>query len=47
MSVGASRTVNAANHAVAACEKLGFRRAGPASERNGMRYNPMQHVVSG
>lgn len=40
-----SFTVNASNHAVAAYERLEFRRAGPTQERNGVLYNPMQYVV--
>lgn len=34
-------TVNASNHAVPAYEKLGFRRAGPTKNSDGVFYNPM------
>ena len=37
-------TVNASNYAVAAYERLGFRRTGPRRERNGVLYNPMRFV---
>jgi ribosomal protein S18 acetylase RimI-like enzyme len=40
-------TVNASNHAVAAYERLGFRRTGPMRERDGVLYNPMRFVGSG
>jgi ribosomal protein S18 acetylase RimI-like enzyme len=37
-------TVNASNHAVAAYERLGFRRTGPMQERDGVLYNPMRFI---
>lgn len=38
-------TVNASNYAVAAYEKLGFRRTESRAEKNGVLYNPMQLVI--
>lgn len=35
-------TINASNYAVSAYEKLGFRRAEPMREKNGVLYNPMR-----
>jgi len=40
-------TVNASNFAVPAYERLGFRRAEPTSEKNGVLYNPMQFESAG
>jgi ribosomal protein S18 acetylase RimI-like enzyme len=40
-------TVNASNYAVAAYEKLGFRRTESRRAKNGVLYNPMQILVSG
>lgn len=40
-------TVNASNYAVAAYEALGFRRAEPTQENNGVLYNPMRYVSAG
>ena len=37
-------TVNASNYAVAAYEKLGFRRTESTKESNGVLYNPMRFV---
>ena len=37
-------TVNASNYAVAAYEKLGFRRTESTKETNGVLYNPMRFV---
>ena len=37
-------TVNASNYAVAAYERLGFRRTEPTKEKNGVLYNPMRFV---
>jgi len=38
-------TVNASNYAVAAYERLGFRRSEAAKERKGVKYNPMEFVT--
>jgi ribosomal protein S18 acetylase RimI-like enzyme len=38
-------TVNASNYAVAAYERLGFRRTESTKERNGVLYNPMRLVM--
>jgi GNAT superfamily N-acetyltransferase len=39
-------TVNASNYAIAAYEKLGFRRTQSTQEKNGVLYNPMKLVVA-
>jgi ribosomal protein S18 acetylase RimI-like enzyme len=39
---GGEFTVNASNYAVAAYERLGFRRTEPTQEKNGVLYNPMR-----
>lgn len=39
-------TVNASNYAIAAYEKLGFRRTESTQEKNGVRYNPMKLIVA-
>jgi len=36
-------TVNASNYAVAAYERLGFRRTAPTQEKDGVLYNPMRY----
>ncbi|MCG6873642.1 MAG: GNAT family N-acetyltransferase [Betaproteobacteria bacterium] len=38
-------TVNASNFAVAAYERLGFRRTEPMRERSGVLYNPMELIA--
>jgi GNAT superfamily N-acetyltransferase len=40
-------TINASNYAVSAYERLGFRRAEPTREKNGVLYNPMQFDSAG
>lgn len=35
-------TVNASNYAVAAYERLGFRRCGPQQNEQGVQFNPME-----
>jgi GNAT superfamily N-acetyltransferase len=40
-------TVNASNHAVPAYEKLGFQRAEPTKNTDGVLYNPMVLAVAG
>jgi GNAT superfamily N-acetyltransferase len=35
-------TVNASSYAVAAYERLGFRRVGPVGEKSGVRFQPME-----
>jgi len=40
-------TVNASSYAVAAYEGLGFRRAEPTQEKNGVLYNPMRYTSAG
>ncbi|HZM33787.1 MAG TPA: GNAT family N-acetyltransferase [Burkholderiales bacterium] len=40
-------TINASNYAVAAYERLGFRRTEPTQEKNGVLHNPMRLVSAG
>ena len=39
-------TVNASNYAIAAYEKLGFRRTGSTQQKNGVLFNPMKLIVA-
>lgn len=39
-------TVNASNYAIAAYEKLGFRRTESTKGKNGVLYNPMKLIVA-
>ena len=41
-NAAAKFTVNASAYAVAAYERLGFRRVGPVREANGVRFQPME-----
>ena len=36
-------TVNSSNYAVAAYERLGFRRCGPQEQKHGVVFNPMEY----